>query len=105
MKVFDRGAVRAHRARASPRFAHHEFLVAEVAGRLAERLDDITRRFPTALDLGCHSGQLGAALTGRGGIETLVQADLCEAMVARAAPPAWFATRSFCPSPRPASIW
>ena len=87
MKVFDRGAVRAHRARASPRFARHDFLVAEVAGRLAERLDDITRRFPNALDLGCHSGQLAAALKGRGGIESLVQADLCEAMVARTASP------------------
>ena len=84
MKVFDRGAVRRHRERASPGFAGHRFLVAEVAERLADRLSDVTREFAAALDLGCHSGELAAALKGRGGIRRLVQADLSEAMVRRA---------------------
>ncbi|MEE8246062.1 MAG: methyltransferase domain-containing protein [Alphaproteobacteria bacterium] len=84
MKVFDRGAVRRHRERASPRFAGHRFLVAEVAERLADRLSDVTREFAAALDLGCHSGELSTALKGRGGIRRLVQADLSEAMVRRA---------------------
>ncbi|MCZ6524203.1 MAG: methyltransferase domain-containing protein, partial [Alphaproteobacteria bacterium] len=84
MKVFDRGAVRRHRERAAPSFAGHRFLVAEVAERLADRLSDVTREFAEALDLGCHSGQLAAALKGRGGIRRLVQADLAEAMVRRA---------------------
>ena len=87
MKVFDRGAVRAHRERAAAGFAGHDFLVAEVAERLADRLADITRSFPLALNLGCHTGQLSAALKSRGGIESLVQADLSEAMVRRAAGP------------------
>ena len=84
MKVFDRGAVRRHRERASPGFAGHRFLVAEVAERLADRLSDVTREFAAALDLGCHSGELSTALKGRGGIRRLVQADLSEAMVRRA---------------------
>lgn len=82
--VFDRRLVRRRRDRAAAGFAGHDFLFREVAARLADRLDDITRRFPLALDLGCHDGTLGRALMGRGGVETLVQADLSPAMAARA---------------------
>jgi NADH dehydrogenase [ubiquinone] 1 alpha subcomplex assembly factor 5 len=78
--VFDRRAVRRHRDRAAGTLPSHDFLLREVAGRLAERLDDVTRHFPLALDLGCHDGTLGRALAGRGGVETLVQADLSPAM-------------------------
>jgi NADH dehydrogenase [ubiquinone] 1 alpha subcomplex assembly factor 5 len=84
MQVFDRRAVRRHRDRAAPGFAAHDFLKREVAERLADRLADITRRFPLALDLGAHDGTLAAALNGRGGIERLVQCDLSPAMLARA---------------------
>lgn len=82
--VFDRRAVRQHRDRAAPRLSAHDFLFCEVADRLAERLDDVTRRFPLALDLGCHTGELGRRLAGRGGIEQLVQSDLSPEMAARA---------------------
>jgi len=82
--VFDRRLLRRRRDRAAAGFAAHDFLFREVAARLADRLDDIARRFPLALDLGCHDGVLGQALRGRGGIETLVQADLSPAMAARA---------------------
>jgi SAM-dependent methyltransferase len=82
--VFDRRAVRRHRDRAAGALAAHDFLLREVAGRLAERLEDMTRRFPLALDLGCHDGALGRALAGRGGVETLVQADLSPAMAGTA---------------------
>lgn len=81
MQVFDRRLVRRHRDRAAPRLAEHDFLLREVAERLSERLEDVTRRFPLALDLGCHHGVLGRALAGRSGIEMLVQADLSPAMV------------------------
>ena len=83
--VFDRRLVRRHRSRAAAGLAAHDFLFRETAERLADRLDDVRRRFPVALDLGCHSGQLGAALAGRGGVETLVQCDLSPDLVARAA--------------------
>jgi SAM-dependent methyltransferase len=82
-RVFDRAAVRAKRDRAAAGFAAHDFLVDEVAERLAERLADVARAFPVALDLGCHTGQIAARLGGRGGIETLVQADLSPIMAGR----------------------
>jgi SAM-dependent methyltransferase len=85
MNVFDRRLVRWHRDRAAAGLQAHDFLFREVAERLADRLDDVTRRFPRALDLGCHGGELAAILGGRGRIETLVQCDLSEAMARGAA--------------------
>ena len=85
MAVFDRRAVRAHRQRAAAGLGERDFLFRESARRLADRLDDVTRKFPRALDLGCHGGELAAALGPRGGIETLVQCDLAPAMARRAA--------------------
>ena len=79
-RVFDRRRVRLNRARAAAGFASADFLVREVADRLADRLDDIRRTFPLALDLGCHRGEFGRALAGRGGIERLIQADLAPEM-------------------------
>ena len=85
MTVFNRQTVRRHRDRAAAAFADHDFLCRESAERLSDRLDDIKRGFPLALDLGCHTGQLARALKGRGGIETLVQCDLAPAMATEAA--------------------
>lgn len=84
--IFDRRLLRKRRDRAAPTFHDHDFLFREAAERLADRLEDTTRRFPLALDLGCHDGILGRTLAGRGGIETLVQCDLSPKMAARAAP-------------------
>ncbi len=85
IRIFDRALVRKRRDRAALHFAHHDFLVRESAERLADRLDDVTRLFPVALDLGCHTGEMAATLNGRGGIGTLVQCDLSPGMAARAA--------------------
>ncbi len=85
IRIFDRGLLRKRRDRAAADFAAHDFLVREAAERLADRLDDVARRFPLALDLGCHTGELAAILGGRGGIETLVQCDLSPVMAGRAA--------------------
>ena len=84
MNVFNRAAVRHHRDRAATNLSAHNFLFAESAERLADRLDDVTRSFPLALDLGCHGGELARALGGRGGIETLIQSDLSPALAALA---------------------
>src|SRR5262249_19328833 len=85
MNVFHRRLVRRRRDAGAASLEVHDFPFREVAERLADRLDDVTRKFPQALDLGCHGGALAAALRGRGGIETLVQCDLSTAMARRAA--------------------
>ncbi len=82
--VFDRRLARAHRDRAAAHYGAHDFLHREIAERVLERLDEIKRRFPLALDLGCRTGVVGAMLQGRGGIETLIECDLSPAMVGRA---------------------
>lgn len=85
MMVFDRALVRRRRDRAAPGLAGHNFLFEHVAAMLADRLLDITRRFPAALDLGCHDGAMARALNDSGRIDTLVQADLSPALARRAA--------------------
>ncbi|MBI1777328.1 MAG: methyltransferase domain-containing protein [Proteobacteria bacterium] len=82
--VFDRKAVRRHRERAASGLERHDFLLSEIAERLADRLSDINRRFPIAVDLGCHTGTLGRILAGRGGVERLIEVDLAFAMARRA---------------------
>jgi len=84
MNVFDRRTVRLHRDRAAGGLAENDFLLREVGERLADRLDDVKRRFPLALDLGCHTGELGRLLGGRGGVESLVHCDLSPEMATRA---------------------
>lgn len=95
-EIFDRRAVRLHRARAAAGEGAG-FLAAEVAGRLAERLDEVRRRFPLALDLGCGDGATARALAGRGGIERLVSADAAFAYARRAATPALVAEAEALP--------
>ena len=55
--LFDRRAWRSHRDRAA-RSGCVDFLHADVAGRLVERLEVIQRQFRIALDFGAHSGAL-----------------------------------------------
>jgi SAM-dependent methyltransferase len=76
-KIFDRALLRRRRDRAA-RTADpkRDFLFAESGERMLDRLDDVKRRFPLALDLGSRDGLLGRLLQGRGGVETLVQGDL-----------------------------
>lgn len=84
MHVFDRKLVRQHRERAAPGFSGADFLIGESAARLADRLLDVSRVFPLALDLGCHAGGLGKVLEASPKIGALFQADFSPAM-ARAA--------------------
>lgn len=84
-EVFSRSLVRAHRDRAAVGFASHAFLKREVSMRLAERLDDIKRDFPLAVDIGCHDGVLAEFVGERSNIARLAQCDISEAMVSRAA--------------------
>ncbi len=82
---FQRAAVRRHRDRAARSLPQHEFLLREIGERLADRLDDVNRSFPCALDLGCHHGVLADGLRGRGGVERLVQCELSETLARSAA--------------------
>ena len=86
--VFDRLAVRRHRARAAARFSAHDFLFREIGERLVERLDDVNRRFARVLDVGCRTGLVGGLLAGRAGIERVVAMDVAAEMVAQAGRPA-----------------
>jgi NADH dehydrogenase [ubiquinone] 1 alpha subcomplex assembly factor 5 len=85
MRVFDRDTVRRHRDRAAAGLPAHDFLLREAGERLVDRLEDLTRRFPMALDLGCHDGRLAEQIGARGGIERLVRCDISTAMAGRAA--------------------
>jgi len=79
MIIFDRAVVRRHRARAVGYDAEGRFLIREARARLAERLDDIKRRFEIALDLGCGDGDLATILGEAGYHPKIVSADLGEA--------------------------
>ena len=82
--VFDRRVLRLRRGRVAPALHGFDFLIREAALRLVDRLGDVRREFPLALELGCHTGQLAAALHGNARVGQLIQADLACDMVRRA---------------------
>lgn len=79
--IFDRMRRRKRRDSIAPHFEQVDFLAREAAERLVDRLEDIRRDFPRALDLGSHRGVLAEALGGRFGIETLLQTEASAAML------------------------
>ncbi len=85
MRVFDRPLVRRRRDRAAALFPEFDFLVREAANRLVDRMDDVIRRFPSVLDLGCHTGQVAEELRAKDAFEHLVQCDLSPRMARLAA--------------------
>lgn len=78
---FDRRAHRLRRDRAAPLVDAAEPLLALLADRLLDRLDDTTRRFTRALDLGSRHGLVARALRAR--VPFVVAADLSPRMAAR----------------------
>ncbi len=91
---FDRSAVRRHRDRAAPRVGVVADLLRDLGERLLDRLDDTTRRFEQALDLGGR-GVVAPLLRARG-IAT-VSCDLSERMAALNPPPRVVADEEFLP--------
>ncbi len=79
-EIFDRLAVRRHRERAAGMVERVAPVLREAAERLVGRLDDTTRRFALALDLGGR-GIVAPLLAARG--ITVVSADLSTRMAAR----------------------
>ena len=72
MNIFDRNSKRLqkNRAAASPDAATYDYLKDEVAAQMVERVCDVARHFPLALDVGC----------GRGHIAKVVSADLLDSL-------------------------
>ncbi len=82
MQIFDRNLVRLRRDKAANTLHTADFLLAETAERLADRLLDVTRTFPRALDLGCHTGQLAPHIKSSNKVDLLLQAEYSENMAA-----------------------
>ena len=76
VQIFDRRAVRHHRDRAAAHLSEHDFLLREVADRLADRLADINRTFGCAVELGARAGILRDAVSAGGKITTLIETGL-----------------------------
>ena len=95
MQVFDRGLVRRRRDRAVASVARVAPILEDCADRLLDRLDDTTRRFSRALDLGGR-GVVAPRLAARG-IPFVVSADLSARMAARAGGVAVAADEEFLP--------
>jgi len=82
MQVFDRRLVALRRARAAAGVARVSPVLEDCAARLLDRLDDTTRRFSRALEVGGR-GVVAPMLRARG-IGLVVSGDLAPEMVARA---------------------
>ncbi len=75
MNLFNRHLLNMRRIRHAPSFAKVEFLKTEIAERLADRLLDIDRNFPLALDLHAPTSQLKPAIA-QGKVGQLIEANL-----------------------------
>lgn len=95
MRVFDRDLVRKRRDRAAATVSRVAPILEDCAERLLDRLDDTTRRFSRALDLGGR-GVVAPRLAARG-IPFVVSADLSPAMAAGAGGLAVAADEEFLP--------
>ncbi len=74
--VFDRALLCQRRNRAAPRFAEHRFLFDAAGAELLDRLSDLRRTFPVAVNFGCHDGALTPALATRTGAQQTLQTEL-----------------------------
>mmetsp|Transcript_28401 Transcript_28401/g.27207 ORF Transcript_28401/g.27207 Transcript_28401/m.27207 type:complete len:380 (-) Transcript_28401:283-1422(-) len=69
---------------------YYDYLRIESANRLVDRIEDISKEFPLALEIGCHRGHVFDLINGKeglsgtggiGGVETLIQCDFCPTFV------------------------
>lgn len=105
MNVFDRKAKRKQKNRAAlaENVAVYDYLKDEVAERMVDRIGDVARYFPMALDLGCGRGHLSKYLT-KEQVGTLVMSDMAENMLTQCQPcefptPKVVADEEFLPFP------
>ncbi|MGY8937806.1 MAG: methyltransferase domain-containing protein [Alphaproteobacteria bacterium] len=95
--IFDRTLIRRRRDRASVEFHRYDFLFQEIATRLTDRLEDIQRTFPIALDLGCHAGAIANVLPRRSAVDWLAHSDISFRMAKCAASTALVADEEALP--------
>lgn len=81
--VFDRSRLRKRRDRAVEGFDGFDFLHKRAADELVERLEDVSRTFPLALDLSSGAGGPAAAIKGSGKAGHLVAMALSPVVAAR----------------------
>ena len=75
LRLFDRKLLRARRARFAHEIAAREFILAHVAGEIAERVALMLRPFPLALDLGAYHGLLGRSVSQLPSVGAMVYAE------------------------------
>ncbi|NHN86216.1 methyltransferase domain-containing protein [Acetobacter musti] len=92
--TFDRKAVRLHRDRAASTLGSVADLLGEAADRLLERLDDLTRTFPLALDIGGR-GATYPGLRARG--IDIISCDFSPKLARQAPPPSVCVDEEFLP--------
>lgn len=95
--VFDRDVLRRRRERAAGDWSRRAFLKREIASRLVERLGDVRRTFPLALDLGCHGDEVADGLAASPAVGRLIRADLGFEFARRARGPAVVADEEALP--------
>ena len=81
--VFDRALVRRRRERAVLGGDGSDFLFAEVANRMADRLTDVRRSFAVGVDLGSRGGHMARAAQGTGRVDRLYATDASPELAAR----------------------
>lgn len=88
MNVFDRKTKRKQRDRAAlaKDVEVYDYIKDEIAYRMVDRIRDVTRKFPVAVDLGCGRGLMSKYLT-EDEIGTLYQCEMSEKMLDQAPAP------------------
>jgi len=95
--VFDRPLVRRRRERAVLGGDKADFLFAEVAARLADRLSDVKRGFAIGVDLGSRGGHMARATMATGRVEQLYATDASASLAGRLPVPSVAADEEMLP--------
>ncbi len=82
MQLFNRRLVKLRKARVAESLAQYDFLLRESGDRLTDRLYDMQRDFPLALEIGAYHGILAERLTQTGKIRTLIQGAITPSLLA-----------------------
>lgn len=83
-RVFDRARIRQARNRSAAMLHEHNFLTEWTIKNLSDRLRDIKRDFPLALQIGGRTtAEQDSAIKETGGIETLCHMDIAENLLRR----------------------